>query len=417
MVFRDALSEDIDADVRWIIGGLLAEGEQLLLCGAPKVGKSQFAMQMAVAISMGKPFHDWSVEEPRRRKVLYVNLEIGERPFMRRLAAHVLAELGKVRMPASKEAIGKDLKAVNEEISGSFFFSEELRFIGITRDHIEGLLNSQKEPGTERDKFLKEWHRVMDELTPELVIFDTLSKMHTLDERENNAIQGVLMLIRQMATVKSEDEAVNQKRQEVAHVVVHHSRKSSDDGRVLKKFVLDSIRGGSAIRAEADVIIGLSGQESPGEILEDVERWVTIEARNIAGGQFDFQFNGFRFEKKSGASEKKKAENYSTRVLAVFKELGVRGVSTGLLTEILSNNNKQRSSAYEAEKKRLMDFAKGKDLIRLKASENKALIAKWPVKKVKHSAEIYWIGDDSDWLKDENLLHAIEQSRANLKTE
>ena len=409
--FRNLVGDEVNDKVPWIIEGLLAEGEQMLLCGAPKVGKSQFALQMAVAVSMGKPFHEWKMATSEPKRVFYVNLEIGERSFMRRLVEHVLAELGEERIPSSEEIVQKPLlKLVNEAIRENFYFSEEMRSIGITGNHIGGPQEAHNNQGAARESLLSEWHRTMDLIRPDLVIFDTLSKMHNLDERENNTIQGVLMLIRQMATTSIEND--KEKRKELAHIVVHHSRKSSDDMRVSRKFSLDSIRGGSSIRAEADVIIGLVGKESPSKDSCPVPRSITIEARNIFGGDHEFEFNGCRFDARSPESEKRQADQYEAKVRDVFVARKVRGISTGELAGILAGNANDRSQGYKRESRRIKEFVENSnELDLIKKNENKDLIVKWRVsERIKHASEIYWIPDNSNWLKDKKFKSALQKT-------
>lgn len=79
------LSSVLKAD--YIIDGLLEKGEQALLFGQPKVGKTFFAIQIAVAAATARPFLSWGISQPR--KVLYVNFEMGERVFAERVAANL----------------------------------------------------------------------------------------------------------------------------------------------------------------------------------------------------------------------------------------------------------------------------------------------------------------------------------------
>ena len=49
----NALDDSVYHPTPWIIEKLLAEGEQMLVFGAPKVGKSQFVLQIACCLAMG----------------------------------------------------------------------------------------------------------------------------------------------------------------------------------------------------------------------------------------------------------------------------------------------------------------------------------------------------------------------------
>ncbi len=50
----------------WIVAGLIEEGDQVVLSGPPKAGKSLLASQLALAVASGGRFLRWSVPAPRR---------------------------------------------------------------------------------------------------------------------------------------------------------------------------------------------------------------------------------------------------------------------------------------------------------------------------------------------------------------
>ena len=68
----------------YLIEGLIEKGDQVLLYGQPKVGKTFLAIQMACALACKKPFLNFEI--CKRRKVLYVNFEMGERVFSDRIS-------------------------------------------------------------------------------------------------------------------------------------------------------------------------------------------------------------------------------------------------------------------------------------------------------------------------------------------
>ena len=84
--FLNAVDHSVEESIPWIIEKLLAEGEQMLVFGPPKVGKSQFALQLAMSVAMERPFLSWPVAH--RKRVLYLNFEMGKRFFMLRVMRH-----------------------------------------------------------------------------------------------------------------------------------------------------------------------------------------------------------------------------------------------------------------------------------------------------------------------------------------
>lgn len=68
--------------LRWIIEGILPEGLSILV-GRQKLGKSQLALNMAVAVEIGGTFLGYRVPSPGA--VLYLDLELGQRRVRHRL--------------------------------------------------------------------------------------------------------------------------------------------------------------------------------------------------------------------------------------------------------------------------------------------------------------------------------------------
>ena len=68
----------------YLIEKLIEKGDQVLLYGQPKVGKTYLAIQMACALVCQKRFLNWEIKS--RRKVLYINFEMGERVFSDRIS-------------------------------------------------------------------------------------------------------------------------------------------------------------------------------------------------------------------------------------------------------------------------------------------------------------------------------------------
>lgn len=73
-----------DEEPDWLVNGLLLTGGSSLLVAPPKVGKSVFAQNLAVAVSQGRPFLDLPT---RPGTVLYLALEEKQAEYRRHLRA------------------------------------------------------------------------------------------------------------------------------------------------------------------------------------------------------------------------------------------------------------------------------------------------------------------------------------------
>jgi len=206
--FRNSLDEGVNKPIPWIFANLIAEREQMLVYGESKIGKSQFALQMAIAAAMGRNFLHWQYRGEQPRRVVYVNLEIDEQSFSNRLADHVLAELDQQReQPEEVESLENavllredQIALINEHIKGRLFFSDGIRSMDITEDVIYDELREIQGP-------VANWRDQITALRPDLVVFDTLSKVHSVREHDNIEIQQVLMLLRKIATVVTQQSA------------------------------------------------------------------------------------------------------------------------------------------------------------------------------------------------------------------
>jgi len=388
--FRDFLDETINEPVPWIFQELIAEREQMLIYGEPKVGKSQLALQMAVAAALGKNFLKWENTAGKLR-VVYVNFEIDEHPFMNRLADHVLAEFDRKReqpeqvdSPNARVVLHTDhIQLVNREIKDWLHFSDGIRTMDVTQKALDG----------EQPEILNRWKERIKQLRPDFLIFDTLSKMHSVNESENNTIQQVLTFVRKLSVRLRED---GQTEEPIAHVIVHHSRKPNF--REKGGQTADAIRGGSSIRAEVDVSLGLSGHS------RKPDRWLLLEARNVAGENVSTKFDGRRFvlaEAEPDVSDLGQEEARLEKIVRAFSKAKVRGMSAGqLLARVVGKMNTRKGWAIKM-KELIAEQAAGRGYFILASGDTKqtAKTSGPLLKNADKPTELYWIHDDSPWMK------------------
>ncbi|WP_071890732.1 AAA family ATPase [Pseudomonas putida] len=192
----------------WIITGLIESGDQWIVSGQPKVGKSIFAMSMAAAVATGESFIGYNCSVAKR--VLYFDLELKDRIFWSRL------DLMFSEAPSEKL---NNLIRPNNLSSLDVFNETDQSFIAKTIALTE----------------------------PDLIIWDVLSRLHCRDENDNSSMKLVLQKIRSLSNSR-------------AHIIVHHSRKNVGYGNADAQ----SIRGAGAIHGEVDGAITLTHNSSLG---------------------------------------------------------------------------------------------------------------------------------------------------------
>lgn len=248
----------------WIVDQLLKRGTQMILAGAPKSGKSllasEFALMLAtpfgkkekrVLFSAATPVADRSngfvINRPDGKDaytVLFVSLEMR--------APEVGARLGK--QIAGLKLVGrKDPKAFDkiklEHVFGLPREDGEESELQIIHSHWVG---DRKAVGTSSD--YQALRKLIQEVAPDLVIYDTLVQMHREDENDNVMMNGLLKTLRRMTSkdVRGDD---NQMRPEpIAHIILHHTRKlgaAARGGRI----TADDMRGAGAFHGAADIVL------------------------------------------------------------------------------------------------------------------------------------------------------------------
>ncbi|WP_339415109.1 AAA family ATPase [Pseudomonas sp. RL_105y_Pfl1_103] len=202
-----AILEAYERKPNWIFKDFMEKGEQWLISGAPKAGKSRLALQLAIAASEGTSFLGNECVEKQR--VLYVDFELAERLSAERVVIMHEYDLARLR---------KNPK----------FFK--------CCDYVAVNLSDEQSVGELRGK--------IKAFAPDLIIFDVLARMHGEDENSNPAMASVMLKLRELSNG-------------AAHIIVHHARKETHGNGGAK-----AIRGASSIHGEVDGVISLAQEKS-----------------------------------------------------------------------------------------------------------------------------------------------------------
>lgn len=204
-----------------LIKGLLGPGELAVLGAEPKLGKTWFALQAAIAAAGGTPLAaHWSV--PRRIRTLLV-VEEG-------------------RPGDLKDRLGQLLPDAAEAAALELFV---LPFRGFRLDATDDVA---------------ELVRQATELEIGLLILDPLYRMHRQDENDAVAMRPVIASLRSLADTGA------------GVLLVHHLRKPARDGRSGGGASGADLRGTGALHAAYDAGIMLTAKSDSERITARVER-------------------------------------------------------------------------------------------------------------------------------------------------
>jgi len=257
----------------WIVKNLIHAGDQVVLAGPPKIGKSILGTQLALAVAKGKQTSfllDEFVTPSNPRRVLVFSLEMN---------APMVAERMSQIFPrgAAKQ------KTNPADIPATFVFSAEgaasfdiINFYS----SFESVVKKAAHPRLSEDgALLKEIIRLEN---PDLVIFDTLIRVHAVDENNNVAMSHLLRMLRRVCSTderrpvnEGESMTVKRKRRHIAHVVIHHTRKESAVAHGWGNRDANAVRGAGAIHAEADLVLTMSEMNHKGLVM------ISMSARRI----------------------------------------------------------------------------------------------------------------------------------------
>jgi len=199
--------------LEWIIPTWLHTTGQMTVTGPPAVGKTQFAMQMAVSLVAGEPFLGMTFKSKKEHRALMLSLEMDVR------------ELRYVTQHHSKHVWPEWDKS-------QFIISDEL--------------------GS-----LLQYEKIIEEVQPTVVIIDSLSEL--FEEDMNSGLEA-RTIMRWLRKVRREHHT--------AIILIHHDRKGSSDGK--KSRGLSNLYGSFVFAKDTDTVLGLSdtGYKSVGLELE-----------------------------------------------------------------------------------------------------------------------------------------------------
>jgi len=230
---------EVETPDSWIFDGLIEAGDQVLIAGAPKAGKSLLASQIALAAASGGKFLRWRAA--RKMRLAYVNLELRGKRFADRILRQSGTTADEVRRT---RRVPRTLAEINA--FGRLLPIHEYRTLDV--------LN----PGADVDAL----RATLSEYGPDLVVFDVLARMHSGDEQVASDMKRVMHFLRDLAA-------------RAASAVVLHTRKPQTDE--LRPQVAADIRGSSAVHGEVDLAMILSKRPGNG-----ARYAVTWSARNVA---------------------------------------------------------------------------------------------------------------------------------------
>ncbi|AOS46088.1 hypothetical protein Verru16b_03184 [Lacunisphaera limnophila] len=275
----DLLFVSQENDQEWIIENLIRPGDQVLLAGAPKSGKSLLGLQLALFVALGgKPKHtkrrfmfqqgaaleidpvtgqppENIIEVKTPRKVLYLSWEMGTRSVSARLSKQ-LEGLG-FTMPSKSTPADpalNDLPLFHVfELPPPTGGKEPRRSLQVVVQSPNNRAKTAAEETFERKDDFEDLKALIKAAEPELVIIDTLIQMHQLNENSNIEMKAVMQAVRAACVRPSPKD--REKEERVAHVILHHMRKEGPQS--YGPSGAESMRGAGSIHSEADLALML----------------------------------------------------------------------------------------------------------------------------------------------------------------
>lgn len=238
---------------KWIIQGLLKRGGQMLLAGPPKSGKTLLASEIALSLSRRfsasedrylfdlKPNPDEGFPGLRIQrngdkpwKVLFFSLEMREGEIADRLRQQCGATNG----------ITADLHHCFGFPGPENSLEQDLSVVEVIQD------KPGRPPKLIQGRHATAIQEIIQEIDPDVVIFDTLIQLHAVNENDNVQMKGVMRAIRKCAVVH---RGRNHPPEPVAHIILHHTRK--EGGHYKAPLSPEIMRGAGAVHGVADLVM------------------------------------------------------------------------------------------------------------------------------------------------------------------
>lgn len=219
---------------RWLMEGLLMDGQVTLLVARGGTGKSLFALQAAIAVATGGEFAYWRAAEPR--SVLVLNAEDDRHETQRRIAA-------------ACEAMGVD----RESIAARLFCLDTSSLVLLEKENDK----------PKRTELYGQLQAIIKDNNVGLVVVDPLIETHVgLDENSNTEMKEVVVALRDLARFNG-----------IPVLAVHHTRKNAGAGDQ------DGARGGSSVVNAVRIAITMTPapKDSPPDDGRDPEWWRYIQ--------------------------------------------------------------------------------------------------------------------------------------------
>jgi len=192
-----------DPEIHWLVSNLIPENSMSILAGAAGAGKSMLAMDLSLALSLGKPFLDYF--ETRQATVLYIDEENGRQTLAMRF---------------SKLLKGHEIQDVPENLHlcvfGRVILDDPERFAALCR--------------------------LVEKTNPDVIIFDTFKRVTRGEENSATEISKVVSVIRGLIVKYS-----------VSVILLDHHRKTGRTGNTPDQL----LRGSSDKAAAVDCGIAL----------------------------------------------------------------------------------------------------------------------------------------------------------------
>lgn len=265
-----ALSKMEIEPVKWFIPDFLPSG-LTILAGPPKIGKSFFCWNMALAVAYGGTAFS-GVIIPEQRNVSYLSLEDPPALLKDRLA-----------MISEGDDLPNNLHIIND-MQGKKLDAVGLKMLG---NHL-------------------------DETNSELLIVDTW--MHVSPDVD---IKGTAYDIDYNALIPIQQFA---HRRNMGVVLVTHTRKAADMDNVFNQ-----IQGSVGMQAACDTLMMLSHDSG--------SKTLHLSGRRIENNQFAFTIDGGIWKLEGDAEEYHKSEQRE-EIIALLKEAGSSGLSIGDIADM-----------------------------------------------------------------------------------